>query len=78
LIEMKTKRAVVLIVLALLVGTCVTILIQNRMMARKQSKMESGQAYSVERYLEEEFIPTALGEKTTDELSEMGSVLWGE
>ena len=78
MIEMKTKRAVVLIVLALLVGTCVTILIQNRMMARKQSKMESGQAYSVERYLEEELIPTALGERTTDELSEMGSVLWGE
>jgi len=78
LIEMKTKRAVFLIVLALLVGTCVTILIQNRMMARKQSKMESGQAYSVERYLEEELIPTALGERTTDELSEMGSVLWGE
>ena len=78
MIETKMKRAVILIVLALMVGIFVTILIQNRMMVRKRSEMESGQAYSMERYLEEEFIPTALGEKTKDELSKMGSVLWGE
>lgn len=78
MIEMKMKRVLTLVVLALLVGMCVTILIQNRMIARSRTEMKSGQAYSVERYLEEEFIPTRLEEKTADELSEAGSVLWGE
>jgi len=78
LVEMKVKRVLILIALAFLVGACVTILIQDRMISRRQSEMESCQAYSMERYLEEEFIPKRLEEKNTDELSEVGSVLWGK
>ena len=78
MIETKTKWVLALVAFAFLVGACVTILIRDRMNARRRTEMECGQAYSVERYLEEEFIPKRLEKKTTNELSEMGSVLWGE
>jgi hypothetical protein len=77
-IEVTTKRVLILAAVLILVGACVTILIQGRIIARSRSEMKSGQAYSMGRYLEGEFIPQSLEEKTTDELSEMGGVLWGE
>lgn len=76
--EVKVKRVLILAAVLFLAGACVTILIQGRRIARGRSEMKSGQAYSMERYLEEEFIPRSLEEKTADELSEMGGVLWGE
>ena len=76
--EKKMGRVFCLVVLALLIGACVTILVQGRVIARKKSGMESGQAYSMERFLEEEFIPGRLEKETTDELSKTGSVLWGK
>ena len=75
---MKTKWLIGLVALLIVVGVVLTIWIQGRRISKLKREISISQVHSVQHYLESEYIPEILQQKTTDELAEMGGKLWGE
>ncbi|MBN1882812.1 MAG: hypothetical protein JW885_11605 [Deltaproteobacteria bacterium] len=75
---MRFRHWVMFVEVLVVIAMVVTIAIQVHNISRLQSKIENNQAFSLQGYLEEEYVPEQLEALTVDDLSRMGGVVWGE
>lgn len=63
----------------LAVGTLAMMnILKDRKISRLESEIEASHALSLQTQIETQYVPAQLDALTSDELSEMGGVMWGD
>ena len=74
----RIRRYIFFLLIGIILALAIYAFIQRQRINRIEHEMIMEQFSTYQEYVSEEYLPDLLNEKTTDELTDMGGVLWGD